>query len=240
MHISKEYLEMNQKLHAEQENFGVSGQKWAGFIDVVASDFSCASILDYGCGKQTLAKSLPERRVIGFDPAIPELSAPPGKADFVVCGDVLEHIEKNYLDDVLSDLNKLANVVAFVVISTREAAKKLSDGRNAHLIVRSPHWWLERLEKRFQVLFYYVDSLSCELAVLLAPRGFGRRLAYLKSMMMWQKISRSGLARYYFLCDKASGLSKRLEKQKTQRKQWETKKISSAIDQSEIIDRNTI
>jgi len=40
--------------------------------------------------------------------------------------------------------------MAFLVIATRPAAKKLADGRNAHLIVEPASWWLPRLTSHWR------------------------------------------------------------------------------------------
>jgi hypothetical protein len=41
----------------------------------------------------------------------------------------------------------LFNKNAFLIIATSPAKKFLPDGRNAHLIVETPGWWKERIEK---------------------------------------------------------------------------------------------
>ncbi len=63
-----------------------------------------------------------------YDPAVAGKDLPPEPADLVVCTDVLEHIEPDCLDDVLSDLARLTKKVLLVNISTRPAVKVLADG----------------------------------------------------------------------------------------------------------------
>ena len=92
-----------------------------------------------------------------FDPAIAVKEQTPKPADVVVCTDVLEHVEPDYLDAVLVDLRRVTKVCLFVAISTKPANKNLSDGRNAHLIVESADWWVARLSKLF-VVTQRVDS----------------------------------------------------------------------------------
>jgi FkbM family methyltransferase len=108
--------------------------------------------LDYGCGKQTLAAALPDLRVIGYDPAVPGLDAPPQPADLVVCTDVLEHVEPELIDNVLDDLCRVAKKAAFVTVATRPAVKTLADGRNAHLTVQPLAWWRASFESRFDIV----------------------------------------------------------------------------------------
>jgi hypothetical protein len=41
---------------------------------------------------------------------------------------------------------------ALIIIDTRPAKKLLSDGRNAHVTIRSHGWWKERLARHFSNL----------------------------------------------------------------------------------------
>ena len=89
-----------------------------------------------------------------YDPAIPGKDAPPGPADLVVCTDVLEHVEPEHLDAVLDDLQRLAKKSLFLLIATRPASKALPDGRNAHLTIEPPKWWIPKLMERLDLIFY--------------------------------------------------------------------------------------
>ena len=146
MLITDSYKQLNAELHAREPSYGTSGKKWTGAVYQIARQFNTRDVLDYGCGKQRLKEALSEvLNIKGYDPAVPGLDAPPEPADLVVCTDVLEHIEPACLDEVLIDLRRLTKKVLFVVVSTRKAVKTLADGRNAHLIVEPPSWWLPRL-----------------------------------------------------------------------------------------------
>lgn len=150
--ISDEYRKLNEELHAQSAEYGSgSGQKYAGFVLEAMRRTGSSTVLDYGCGKGTLWKALGSM-VRNYDPAVPEWSATPDPADLVVCTDVLEHVEPEHLDDVLGDIRRLARKAAFLVISCRPATKTLPDGRNAHLTVESPAWWLKKVSKDFKVL----------------------------------------------------------------------------------------
>ena len=135
---------MNRVLH-RKKTFGASGHKWADHVRDMKG-----SILDYGCGKGTLKKAL-GWEISEYDPCIPGKDTPPEPHDCVVCTDVLEHIEPEHLDAVLSDLKRLMRRSGFLVIATRPAKKTLPDGRNAHLIVKPPEWWRHKLEEVFTV-----------------------------------------------------------------------------------------
>lgn len=155
MLISEEYRELNRALHETRKDYGSSGHRWADMIQHLVHENACLSALDYGCGKQTLAKALNHPRWLrGYDPAIEGLDERPQAADVVICGDVLEHIEPDCLDEVLDDIAHLARKLVFLVVATRPAVKTLADGRNAHLIVEAPSWWLDRIMARFELLHF--------------------------------------------------------------------------------------
>lgn len=152
MLITDSYKRLNAELHDREPSYGTSGKKWTGAVYQVARQFDTRDVLDYGCGKQRLKEALADVLSIkGYDPAVPGLDAPPEPADLVVCTDVLEHIEPTCLDEVLIDLRRLTKRALFAVVSTRKAVKTLADGRNAHLIVEPPGWWLRRLLDHFEL-----------------------------------------------------------------------------------------
>lgn len=149
--ITPEYAALNAKLHAERPEYGTSGQHWAPLVKSLAGQINAESILDYGCGKQTLAASLPELKIIGYDPAVPGLDQRPQPADLVVCTDVLEHVEPEYISNVLDELKRVTRKLAFVTVATRPAVKTLADGRNAHLTVQPFAWWERHFASRFDI-----------------------------------------------------------------------------------------
>jgi hypothetical protein len=63
----------------------------------------------------------------------------------VVSADVFEHIEPEHLADTLQLIGKKILVAGWFRIACYPAKKHLPDGRNAHLIVKSPAWWREQL-----------------------------------------------------------------------------------------------
>jgi 2-polyprenyl-3-methyl-5-hydroxy-6-metoxy-1,4-benzoquinol methylase len=147
--ISPDYLDTQAALHADPQGYGTKGSRWAATVLDVALRYDCGSVLDYGCGGGALARVLAggSISVREYDPAIPGKDGHPSFADLVVCTDVLEHVEPEKLDTVLAHLRKLARKAVFLVVSTRPALRTLPDGRNAHLIVESPAWWAERVQR---------------------------------------------------------------------------------------------
>jgi hypothetical protein len=148
--ISEEYRSLNENLHQTREDYGIGGHKWADLVTGLAEAIETKDVLDYGCGKSTLAMNIPYA-IKQYDPAIPKYSTLPSPADIVVCTDVLEHIEPEMIGEVLNHLQTLVKRVGFFVIATRPAKKKLADGRNAHLIIEPVRWWLNALWDKFEI-----------------------------------------------------------------------------------------
>lgn len=155
MLISEAYRSLNSELHDGNPNYG--GTIKQAFVDMTVSALSATgskTLLDYGCGKGWLIPCL-EGHIQsgwGYDPAIPEKSREPDPADLVTCFDVMEHIEPECLDQVLTHIRSLALKAALFVIDTEPALKTLSDGRNAHLIQEGADWWLPKLEALYSSL----------------------------------------------------------------------------------------
>lgn len=145
MLITENYRELNRELHNRVPTYGTGGHKWSGYIATLAESLNARSILDYGCGKGTLAQAMRDMDVREYDPAIEGKDAAPDKADVVACLDVLEHVEPECLDAVLAHIIVLANKAAVFDVACRESGKKLADGRGAHINVQPAEWWEERL-----------------------------------------------------------------------------------------------
>lgn len=151
--ISDEYRALNRKLHADVPSYGTgqSSKRHYATIANFAKSLDAASILDFGCGKGAFGKAYPHLLVMGYDPSIEGLDAAPDPADFVICTDVLEHIEPDLLDSVLDDLQRCAVKAVFLTVNMLPAEKFLADGRNAHLIQKPVQWWLPQLWDRFEL-----------------------------------------------------------------------------------------
>lgn len=162
MLISPEYLALQKQLHATNELYGVSGQRYTEIIRDL-SEWGRLGILDYGAGKCTLAQSLgPAYRVTNYDPCIEGLDTPPQPHNIVACTDVMEHIEDQFIAPTLAELRRLTLNRILFVISVVEAQKTLADGRNAHISIHPKDWWLERMnEAGFTVLDVLDDAEGC-------------------------------------------------------------------------------
>lgn len=158
--ITDEYKKLNEQLHSTNKAYGTSGHKWANAIKMLSEKLGTQDILDYGCGKSTLANNLPFD-IKQYDPAVEKHSKSPEQADIVVCTDVLEHIEPDCLIAVLDHIASLAKKAVFLVIHGGAAQKTLADGRNAHLIQECEAWWLTMLFPRFRIT-QFASSLPIE------------------------------------------------------------------------------
>lgn len=154
MLISPEYQEQQEQLHAVG-NYGVTGQKYAPMVSEIIDTLQIDHLLDYGCGSNlSLLKSLELKRKCHFqayDPGFARYAEPPVAAEMVACCDVLEHIEPEFLDNVLDHLADLTQMVIFLSVHMGPAGKTLSDGRNAHLTQMPMEWWLPKLWERFSI-----------------------------------------------------------------------------------------
>ena len=151
MLITEEYRAMQEKLH-ENKGYGIVGRQFGKMVSAIVDNAGIDSVLDYGAGhNMSLRETLkPDRPITytAYDPGVPELAELPEPAELVCIIDVLEHIEPDCLDAVLDHLEELTQAVLFGTVCTREAKKTLSDGRNAHLIVKPMKWWLNKLWER--------------------------------------------------------------------------------------------
>jgi hypothetical protein len=152
--ISDAYLNMQKELHVNP-NYEVMGAFYSGLVKQIYEQIKGSSISDYGAGKCSLKKGLNDLglnffQYFPFDPAFPEYG-PAKSADLVCCIDVLEHIEPEFVDNVILDLSQITKKFGFFTIATGPATKKLADGRNAHLIQKPTSWWLKKITDYFDV-----------------------------------------------------------------------------------------
>lgn len=149
--ISEAYRKQNIELHAASEIYGANNAKYAHAVMKLLQTSQSTTVLDYGCGKGALVRALQANGVPakGYDPAVAEFSSQPEPADLVICTDVLEHVEPEYLEGVLIDLDRLTKKAIYLIVATTPAWKTLPDGRNAHLIQKSSTEWLYDLLPRF-------------------------------------------------------------------------------------------
>jgi hypothetical protein len=151
--ISESYLEQQKILH-ENPEYGVASLAFAPTVAKIIRANDCKSLCDYGAGKKNLQKVLNQSGLEfvyhPYDPVFPEYG-PPRAADLVCCIDVLEHVEPEFIDAVLADLQRIMPKIGFLSIHTQAAVKVLPDGRNAHLTIEPASWWLPKLCRYFEI-----------------------------------------------------------------------------------------
>lgn len=150
MNFTPEYAALQSQFHKDRPDYGVSGSNYAEQVLQMSNALQTRDVLDYGCGKCTLQKALPFP-IQNYDPFIPDFAARPQPADIVVCTDVMEHVEEEFVNDVLHDIYQLSKKAIFFQIATSPAKKTLPDGRNAHITLHDLNWWLDKLLFHFSI-----------------------------------------------------------------------------------------
>lgn len=167
--ISPELKALNAKLHEENLCFGVGGGRYAPIVvKILDREPRIKSVLDYGCGKGYLAKTL-TFPIWEYDPAVTGKDQAPRPADLVMCTDVLEHVEPDKLKLVLGDLARCVKQVGYFVIFCGAAQKSYADGRNTHLIQEKPEWWVKAVEEFFTV--GQVKTSETHVAMFVGPKA---------------------------------------------------------------------
>lgn len=171
--ITEEYKEILAWEHANTP--GQWGQTAKMYVDAIVNNCrEHTEWLDYGAGSGGLGKAVTERfgdkyNITEYEPSRPNTTAPEPKP-YVVCIDVLEHIEPDLIDNVLADLHRVTEEVGYFTISCRLAAKILKDGRNAHLLVKDPDWWRDKLEPLFDILHESYDFSDKNYRITVEPK----------------------------------------------------------------------
>src|SRR5688572_29757088 len=79
MNASPEYAALQTQFHKDRADYGVSCQRYSDNVQQLAQRLNTRDILDYGCGKATLQKSLPFP-IQNYDPFVPEFAKRPEPA----------------------------------------------------------------------------------------------------------------------------------------------------------------
>ena len=145
--ISNNYRTELRNYHKQEETWGV-GPKWNIIrICKFLYDNNIESVLDYGCGKGWYLPLILPIHINNYDPAVLKWSIEPKPEDYLLCIDVLEHAEPEFLTNVIKHLVSKFNKKALLIISLQKARETLPSGRNAHLIIKPADWWVDLLGK---------------------------------------------------------------------------------------------
>ncbi len=132
---------------------GYSLENNLAIINKIIQKHSCNTLLDYGCGKAFLySKKKIYNKLIKkyflYDPYYYRyMKKPQEKYDITVCTDVMEHVKKADINNVIKNINNYSKKVIFFSISTLLAKKKLFDGSNAHVSLLKKNQWIKRIKK---------------------------------------------------------------------------------------------
>lgn len=151
--IGDSYKEHMTKEH-DGSNWGVTGAKYSGsaVAEIIKNGPHIATAMDYGCGKGMLAKAFPDLKWTEYDPGIPgKQEKPTGRYDLVTCTDVMEHVEREYVEEVLRELAEATGKVLFIDIACYPTGRKFWEGpykgEDMHITIRSPNWWIKMADE---------------------------------------------------------------------------------------------
>ena len=157
-----ELIEEYKKLHKDPTIFpGKSITKYAHYVRSIIRDNKCKTLLDYGCGKgglyeeenknklgKPLHKFLKIKNYTLYDPGLEKFSTlPTGMYDMVMCVDVMEHLPTQDLNWIIDRIMSFGNKAVFLNIACYEALKKFPNGKNVHITVQEPKWWIDLINK---------------------------------------------------------------------------------------------
>jgi hypothetical protein len=150
--ISEEYKNILKTLY-QKRTFTEKNFWYDDFKKFLSDEIKPNSILDFGCSHGASLKKIKEdfsyiQKIHGYDPGVEEYEEKPKHVyEYLLCTDVIEHIEPEYLEETLSYIDSLFTRKAWVIIACYPAKKKLLDGRNAHLIIEDSEWWIQTFNK---------------------------------------------------------------------------------------------
>ena len=168
--ISEEYKNVLRKIHSSE----AWGQASANYIDEILTHINeFKNVLDYGAGCGNFKTDMSKYSnidIIEYEPGRPELENNNIPCEFVVCVDVLEHIEPEFIENVLMDLKRVTLKKGFFTICTRPAQRILPNGWNAHLIQEDNSWWISKIKKYFNILKIREEGYS-DLVVIVEAKA---------------------------------------------------------------------
>jgi 2-polyprenyl-3-methyl-5-hydroxy-6-metoxy-1,4-benzoquinol methylase len=148
------WLQRHRATHAKHPQFGTHRHPYLhDLMDSVAKELTGAeqpTMLDYGCGKGAFLREMSQsgrfRFVRGYDPAVTAYKQRPSQVyDLVVCLDVLDQAEDEFVEAIIEDVAQFAGRFAvFDVITVQTPAL-------AHLNPRSAPMWKEIIGRHMSV-----------------------------------------------------------------------------------------
>ena len=191
--ISQDYLRTLKHEHSLHP-WGYWGYELAPAIRKFAEEHQIQSVLDYGCGSNHGVRMWAEKNqwqidLREYDPAVPGSDQKPRRAELVVCIDVMEHVEEQYVNEVMDHILSVSGRYTWFTISMKPAERRLKlTGQNAHVTLHQADWWLERLRERWQP--DYVDYNSDWLRFRGVPVQSQRSLRLQRLQQFVNRVSR--------------------------------------------------
>ena len=145
----------------DKGNFTGSSLKYsyAPSIKALVEKTNSKTVLDFGCGKAQAYKSdnpinnhfgIKLENMSFYDIGVEEYQVLPEKMfDGLISTDVLEHVPEELIDSTLETMFSKCSKFAFLVIHCGLAVKVLPNGQNAHVTIKPPSWWNNKLSRHY-------------------------------------------------------------------------------------------
>jgi SAM-dependent methyltransferase len=152
--FSESWLQRHRDTHSRHAQFGTHRHPYLhDLINRLAAELTGIeqpSLLDYGCGKGTFLREMSQlgrfRFVRGYDPAVTAFKLRPSQIyDLVVCLDVLDQAENEFVEPIIEDVAQFAGRLAVFDVITVQTP------RLTHLNPRSAATWQEIIGRRMSV-----------------------------------------------------------------------------------------
>ena len=140
----------------------------------VWKQFRPKNILEIGCGTGYLIRQINEKLCPAIGVDISEYAINKGKkicpnlikgdvrnlpindmsCDMVIGFDILEHIPEEFIDQVISEINRVCYRYCFFNIPLKNSFDKFNDLEHdpSHVLIRDKKFWMDKFEKYFTVL----------------------------------------------------------------------------------------
>jgi len=162
-------LQDYQLLHQQDCFAGNSVMNYTTQIAQLMYSYRPKSFIDYGCGRASpyfgheIHQALKldyEPVCLLYDPAVAAISEKPtDPVGAIICCDVLEHIPEEELDEILTHIYSLARVFVFFAIAlVPDGNRKLLDGSDVHVTLKTKEAWLNLIHKYSTVPTYIAWS----------------------------------------------------------------------------------
>jgi len=169
MHLEGHMLSDGRMRKSEKTYEGKSTLGFAPLIRNIIKKNKLKTLLDYGCGKgyyydnkfNIEGKKINLREywdinIDLYDPCFAKYSEfPEKKFDITISVDVFEHIPNGDIDWILEKICKISNEYIFLNVACYKAIALLPNGENAHINIKEPKWWFNKLisfKKKFMHL----------------------------------------------------------------------------------------